>query len=223
MRERSWIAYSGFAFVAAWIIGLIVAPSSPALTASAAEVSDYFINNRNAAMLQTYLIDGIAGISILVFSAGVRNVFRKSERGSTILYDVVLGAGVASASVSLVQAALGETLASSAAEQNPEAILMLFNIFNTSDTFKMLALALLSGITAILIFYTNALPKWIGWMGAVLSLALIIGGLSFVLESVVFYNVLYIALPLLLIWVAAISIVVFRRAEPAEIYTAAKQ
>ncbi|MDB5075651.1 MAG: hypothetical protein JWO42_1830 [Chloroflexi bacterium] len=94
---------------------------------------------------------------------------------------------------------------------NPAATRMLFDLVNESDTFKLLALSLFSGSTAILTFHTRALPLWLGWLGAVLSVILVVGGWSFVLNNSNIYAVLYVALPLLLIWVAALSVVLMRR------------
>jgi len=117
--------------------------------------------------------------------------------------------------VSLVQAAIGETLASHASERSPELTLMLFNLFNISDTFKIFAIALFTGTAAILIFRTHALPRWLGWTGILLSVLSIIGGLSFVLDSSVLYSLLYLDLPLLLLWVGGVSVSLLRQVEPA--------
>jgi len=60
-KIRHWAASAGIVFVAAWLVGLIIAPSSPAFTAPAAEVREYFLINRQAAILQVYILDCIAG------------------------------------------------------------------------------------------------------------------------------------------------------------------
>ncbi len=123
----------------------------------------------------------------------------------------MLGAGVAAGSLSLVQAALGQVLANSGSAGNSQTIVALFTLYNDADTFKLLARALLSAAASILIFRTHALPQWLGWLGAVLAVALFVGGLTFILNSAVLYALVAVTLLLLLVWVAAVSFVVSRR------------
>ncbi len=168
---------------------------------------------------EIYLIDALAGVFILVFAVSLKNAFQGFEGTSATLADVVLGAGVAAAAVSLVQAGVGEALGNSAAIGNSPAIVLAFNLHNAADTFKLLALAVLSGAASILTFRTRALPQWLGWLGVLLSASLVVGGMTFILNSPALYMVVVLALLLLLIWVAAVSIIMFRRlgAEPERV------
>src|SRR5437879_4535975 len=83
-------------------------------------------------MLQTYLLDGVAGASLLVFAAALRRFFRKVVDGGAALADVAFGAGVTAASVSFVQAAFGEVLANHvAAGRDAGLTRTLFDLVNT--------------------------------------------------------------------------------------------
>jgi hypothetical protein len=103
---------------------------------------------------------------------------------------------------------LGVTDALAAGDTPFRSILVLVN---ETDTFKLLALALQSGTTSIPAFRTRALPQWLGWLGVSLFLALIIGGLAFVVNNGLLNIVLIVSLPLLLIWVAAVSLIMLGR------------
>ncbi len=207
-----WTAVSGCVYVAAWVAGLLVAPSGPAVTAPASEVAAYYRAHGDAALLQTYLLDGVAGVALLVFAAAMHSALRRPEGAGAPLATILVGGGIAAASVSLVQAALGTALCQQVAGRSAEMTQLLFTLFNDADTFKMGGLALLVAAGATLAVRTRALPRWLGWVGAVLALALIVGGWSFVLGNAGLYTVLSVALPLLLVWVAAISVVSWRRA-----------
>jgi hypothetical protein len=213
MNRSNWLSSAGLVYVLVWIVGLLLESDTPGSTASTADLTAYFLAHQQAHMIQSYLIDGIAGVAILVFAATVAGIFRKFDEENPTLSSIVFGAGVAAASVSLVQAGMQQVLANRdvLAEGNAAPIRTILVMINATDTFKLLALALLSGTVSLLTFRTRALPQWTGWLGVILALLLIFGGWSFLLNNSALYNVLYLALPLLLLWVAAISVVILRR------------
>jgi hypothetical protein len=69
------------------------------------------------------------------------------------------------------------------------------------------------GSTALLIFRTLALPRWLGWVAAVLAPLLVVAGWNFALSTSVQYVAYAVLLLVLLAWVAAVSVVSFRRAD----------
>lgn len=208
LTARRWVAISGLVFVLAWVIGLLMEPGGPATTASAIDVASYYRAHQAAQHVQSYLIDGVAGIALLTFAAALHAVFRSLGEAFSAPASVVFGAGIAAGSVSLVQAAIGEAIVNPGllASTDVSGVRLLFILLNEADTFKLLALALLAAVVAWLALQTRVLPAWIGWLGVLLAILLFVGGLSFVLGSDALYFVLYVALPLLLVWVGAISI-----------------
>src|SRR5256885_13254868 len=74
MEGGRWIAGAGFAYVAAWLIGLAIgmATSSPAPTDAIQKIGAYFRAHREAAMIQAYFLDGLAGAALIVFAAALR-------------------------------------------------------------------------------------------------------------------------------------------------------
>ncbi len=213
MNRRNWLASAGLVYVVVWVIGLMIESDTPGSSASATELTAYFATHQSAHLIQSYLIDGIAGIALLVFTASLVAFFQKADDNTT-LQNVILGAGIAAGSVSLVQAGLQEVLINrDVLTAGGELIRMLLVLINTTDTFKLLALALLSGGTSALNFRTHSMPQWLGWLGVILSLTLIIGGLNFILNSPILLYVLFVSLPLLLLWVGGISVVILRRVE----------
>ena len=55
------------------------------------------------------------------------------------------------------------------------------------------------------------MPPWIGWLGALLAVSLVLGGLNFLWGSPLLLAILFLSLPLLLLWVATISIVILQQ------------
>jgi hypothetical protein len=213
MKDNKWLASAGFVYVAAWVIGLLLEFDTPGATASNADLTSYFLAHQQVHMIQAYLIDGLAGIAILVFAVMLKNYFGKAGRDFVPPSDIVLGAGIAAASVSLVQAGMQQVLANPAILSTGDSPLrMMLVLINVTDTFKLLALALFSGVASILAFQTHALPRWLGWLGVTLTLTLVLGGLSFMIPSSLLTTVLFVSLPLLLFWVAAISVTSLRDA-----------
>ena len=165
-------------------------------------------------MFQTYLINGLTATALVVFAAALRSALRRFEGESTTLSSIVFGAGVAAASVSLVQGTFGQVLANHiAATGDAGAIRTLLELDTEADTFKLLPLALLVGATSILALRTGALPQWLGWSGAVLSVLLVVAGWSFPLNSPALGVALDVALVGLLLWVASVSVIILWRAE----------
>jgi hypothetical protein len=215
LQGGRWIAWAGFTYVVAWLVGLAIglATSSPGSTDSVSTIGTYFSSHREVAMIQAYLLDGIAGVSLIVFSAALYSALHSFEGKSATVSSILFGAGVAAGTVSLLQGLFTQVLADHvAAMGNSAAIRTLFDLNNEGDTYKLLALGVFLGAAALLIFRTHALPRWLGWVAAVLAPLLVVAGWNFALSTTVQFAAYAVLLLVLLLWVAAVSVVSFRRA-----------
>ncbi len=210
MNIRNWLAFFGFLYVAVWVIGLLIPTGSPSVSMSNAELQQVLLANQLARTVQVYLIDAVAGIAILLFAVAVSSLFLSTEEKT--LARVILSAGVVAGTISLVQTGVQLTLVNSdllASAETPFRTLLV--LVNQIDTFKLMALALLSVSTSMLGLRTRLIPAWINWFGIVLAIALLLGGLSFVVANAMLTAVLFASLPMLLIWVGAVSFVMTRK------------
>lgn len=208
MNKRNWLAFSGLIYVLVWVIGLLLPTGSPSASTSNTEIQQILLANQQARIAQVYLIDGIAGIAILVFAASVASLFQTLDEKNASPVNVVLGAGISAGSISLVQAGIQQTIVNQELLATADIpFRMLLVLVNQIDTFKLMALALLSVSTSVLGLRTRLIPAWIGLLGIVLALALLLGGLSFTLISPIFTYILFASLPMLLLWVGAVSVV----------------
>ena len=204
MNKRNLLAFFGFLYVAVWGIGLLIPTGTLSPSMSNAELQQVLLANQLARLIQVYLIDGVAGISILLFAVATANQLQSADEKT--LARVVLSAGVVAGTISLVQAGVQQTLVNThllASAETPFRTLLV--LVNQIDTFKLMALALLSVSTSVLGLRTRLIPAWINWLGIVLAIALILGGLSFSFTNSMLTAILFASLPMLLVWVGAVS------------------
>src|SRR5919198_1988355 len=64
---RRGLAGAGFAYVAAWVVGLLVAPSAPDPDASDATINAFYADHQSATLLQAALVHCVAGLALAGF------------------------------------------------------------------------------------------------------------------------------------------------------------
>lgn len=212
MNKRNWLVFFGFVYVLVWVIGLVIPAGTLSASMSNAELQQVLLANQLARTVQVYLIDAVAGIAILLFAVAVSSLFLSTKEKT--LARVVLSAGVIAGTISLVQTGVQLTLVNSdllASTETPFRTLLV--LVNQIDTFKLMALALLSVSVSMLGLRTRLIPAWINWLGIILAIALLLGGLSFVVANSMLTAILFSSLPMLLVWVGAVSTIRKRQVE----------
>ena len=197
---------SGTTFVLAWVTGLLIAGGGPAPNASASDIASYFAAHQHAAMAEHFLIDAVAGAALTGLAVTTRR-----------LSTAAFAAGLAAAVISLGQAAIGEAMAITASGGSTSTVHGLFVTLNNADTIKIALLAVMIAATG-LAARRSGLPTWLARASLIFAPILAVSGLAFPLGSTGLYALLYLTLPLLLIWVAAFTIVIARHvpAVPAQ-------
>ncbi|GAP21492.1 hypothetical protein [Leptolinea tardivitalis] len=203
-------AIAGWVYVLFWITGLILEPGAPKITSSSMELGMYYSTHSLIHSVQAFLIDGAAGIALLVFISGLVVFLFKSQKDKLVPILVTFGLGIAASGISLVQAGFQQVLSGNLSHSNEIPYRLILTIINDLDTFKLLALAGVVLTSSILINQARNIPQWSGWLGFVLSLLLFFGGLSYIVDQQLLQVLLYLSLPTLLIWVALISTFLFR-------------
>jgi hypothetical protein len=189
---------SGTTFVLAWVTGLLIGGGGPAPDASASNIAAYFAANQHAAMAEHFLIDAVAGAALIGLAITARR-----------LSTAAFAAGLAAAIVSLGQAAIGEAMAITASGGSPSTVHGLFVTLNNADTVKIALLAVMIAATGLAA--RRRLPGWLTRASLIFAPVLAISGLAFPFGNTGLYALLYLTLPLLLIWIAAFTIVIARR------------
>src|SRR5205814_4634333 len=118
-------------------------------------------------------------------------------------------AGLAAAAISLAQLALGQLLGGWVAPSGDAGrALVVFDLISRLDGAKMLALAALATSGAALAF-RGVLPRWLGYLGALLAAALVTSGAGDLLLQSTLAQAAYVS-GTLLVWVGATGVALAR-------------
>jgi hypothetical protein len=203
-----WISVAGATYVAAWVVGLFVAPGAPVATASAGEVQGYYADNGPAILFQSSLIHGVAGLAL----AAIAIMVPSATDASPGLRRAVRVFGVGAALVSLLQVVFAVFAVSTASTAAATSTAALFHDLNLADTVKLTLLAVFAATATIAAVRAGMLSRWVRFTTVALVIALPLGGLAFVLDLAILNATLMISLPLLLLWAGALTWQVGRRA-----------
>jgi hypothetical protein len=203
---KKLLTISGITFLAAWVTGLMTATNGPKPSATGTVLKAYYGTHQHAAMLQTLCVDALAGLALIGVTIGVSRMVSGPTRRR------IQVAGFGAAAISLVQAGIGETLATEGAGSGaPSLVRGLFVALNNADTVKIALLAVVVILVSTAARRAMSLPRWLTTSGIAFAPVLALSGLAFPLNSDALYGALYITLPLLLLWTPTISIKLSRR------------
>jgi hypothetical protein len=207
-RRGRLVSVASAVYVASWITGLVLAPATPAATASAEKIHDYYATNGGSILVQSSLIHGIAGIAIAVLALAIP----AATSASTALTRVTKAAGVTAAAVSLLQVAFAAVAVATSSTAAASTSNHLFDDLNVADTVKLTLLAAFAAGATLAAARARTVGRKTRALTAALVVSLPIGGAAFLIDNPILTAVLYVSLPLLLIWVATFGWQVGRRA-----------
>jgi len=151
----------------------------------------------------------LAFLAFLCFLSYLYGVLRRAEGEYGWLAAAAFGGGVMSEAIKLASGApIFAAIHRASAGLEPQIAQTLQDINDASFFLSFFPLAVLLGAAAIVAIRYGALPRWLGWMAAVLAVALLGGAIVGA-----FYWVEEAGLPfmLFLLWVLVTSIVLVRR------------
>jgi len=185
-------------FVLAWVLGLLLHTSGPAIDASGAEIATHYASHRTSALVQAVLVHGVAAVCLVLVVLGVEYA---TSRGRSRPSDITfLVAGCLAAAISGVQLGFDIALSSSISATDAGAARLLFDTINRLDGAKLIALAVLAG-AGFELGRRRVLPQWLQLTALPLTVALLVAAAGLLTRSVALADVAALALVLLLIWV----------------------
>lgn len=205
-RLERWAPLAGIIFVILMFTGtFFVAYPIPDADAPAQQIADYLADSgthtRNIIGAYIWVVGALA---FLLFVTRLRSVLRGAQNG--ILPNVVFGAGVIYSALMMASAVTFAAVAYAiglrdAPVSNPDLVRVLpemawmFLLMGGGFAGILLVLA-----TCIVSFQTGVLPRWLAWLGIVVAIALL-------------FDVIYVNILPLLLWVLVASIVLLMRRE----------
>jgi hypothetical protein len=131
------------------------------------------------------------------------SVLRRGEGEGGWLSATVFGAGLVNTAIKL--GSIGPGFAAQQAGLNPQLHEALDKMNSVAYIATMLPLSVLMAAAAIVILRTRALPRWLGWMAALIAPALLVNGMFLDAE----FGPAFL---LFLLWTAIASVVLILRA-----------
>ncbi len=181
IRSRRWGGVAGILFVAF----ALVAPD-PAVRegASPDRIRQFFLDSRQSLGLMLILI-GIGFVLFLYFSVVLQGTARRIEPRSDSMATLLLVSAALIAGFYVLGAALRSVPATAAGAGASAALLEpVFHITNTANDVLVQIATFWRGAMLVsagnLILRTAMVPRWIGWMAALLGAGSFLGGVSFI-------------------------------------------
>jgi hypothetical protein len=209
IRRRSLgTAVAACAYVVSWGAGLLVAPTAPGQDAPATAVAAFYATHGAAVVSSAALVHGTAGLALAALAIGI--VRATGVRGG--LRRVVVGTGLAAATLSVLQFALAVTaVAGEPAATTSRTLLLAIDFV---DVVKIALLAAFAWVATAAATRAGAAPRWLRVIAAALVPLLLIGSAALAGAGALL-PVLEVSLLALLAWAAAIGLVVSRSARTA--------
>jgi hypothetical protein len=208
MEKRDLRALTGALFVVLVIVAFIpLGGDTPSGDDSARKVVSFYSDNDTREIIAAVVL-ALSTVSLLYFSAMLRDRFRAALPGPSVLPAFAFGAGVVTAGGFLAAAGIHFALADYAEDIQPaaaQALNALDSDFFLPFSTGLAALVLASSLVAI---RTKLLPTWLGWVGIVMFI-------------VSFTPAGFISFGLGGIWIIIASILLYLRGETAAVAPAA--
>jgi hypothetical protein len=203
--RRSRAPLSGLVFLVLAVAGNALQGSTPALHGDADAVADFY-NDKATAIAFGMMLSLISVFFLAWFVAALHRHLRLSEGADGWISPLAAGGGVATLSLLAAGFALNAAGALRARESGiaPDVAAVFYDSsLALIGLAASVAMAILLAATAVITFQFSALPRWFGWVSAMLAGLGIVTPVSFVL-SLVF--------PL---WVGVAAVLLMRRSPTA--------
>jgi hypothetical protein len=210
VKTNAVVLTAAILYVAAWLVGLFVAPARPT-TGGDAATRQYFVDHVGAAITQSILVHGVAGVALGLFAVTLARLLTAPEVSSGTTRGVLL-LGLGAAALSLAQVAVLLSVATRAGSLADQVAADRAQWINYVDVAKLCVVA------AFVVSATRAagaaglIKAWVTPLAFVVATLLFLGGISFLVESSILTAALFISLPLLLIWVGVVGVSAYRNA-----------
>jgi hypothetical protein len=204
-----WAPLGGFIFVVLMVVGTAFVADVPDPDAPQRQLATYLADSGNHTrnIIGAYMWV-LGALAFLWFVTRLRSVLRGAEGGTGALSNLVFGTGVIYSALMMASAMAFAAVAYAvglrgATVSDPDFVKVLpqmaWMILLLGAGFAGLLLVLTASILSL---QTGVLPRWLAWLGIVVAIVLL-------------FDVIYVNIVPLLIWVLAASIVLLMRREAA--------
>jgi hypothetical protein len=207
MDEKQWErwgALGGVVFVVLVVVSAVIGGSPPKPTDSALKIAKYFRDNQDALKIGSYL-NGIGLVVFLWFLATLFGRLRRAEGGSGRVSGIALTGAVVALTIATV--ANGIT---AYAVLHPLGSASSFQVATILFGYAGFAIAVFVAATSIVVLRTSLLPRWLGWIGAVVALLWLVGAAAVSTENDTINGIGFVVFLLWAIWLLVVSALLYR-------------
>ena len=173
-RWERYAAWSGLVFIALLIVGLSITPDPPKLDASAQEIAQYYTDEQDGIQASAMVIVGSLFFFVW-FLGSLRAALAAAEGGARRLANLVFGSGLL-ITASIMAAVLFTAGAAFHPDDTPAEVTRTLNDLAVLSFVPATAIFVAFFLaSAVVIFRTGALPRWVGWLGLVTAAASVLG------------------------------------------------
>ena len=218
--DRRAVLPAATAYVAAWLAGLAVLPEAVDAHADTGTIGRYLVAHAGPAVLQSWLVHGVAGVALVWFVRSALAVLGQDEARPPALHRLTRWAALGAGAASLLQVVLLHAAVLSARSGSDGRAARWVHAVNGTDVVKLVLLgAVVAGTTLALsragALATSGVRVWFTWPATALAVMLPVAGLAFVSTAPWLGGMLALSLVLLLTWAVAAAVLVTRRRGPA--------
>jgi hypothetical protein len=192
----------GLAFAVLIAIGGFIGGSPPMVGDGDGKILKYLVDNQDALKIGSYL-NGLATVFFLWFLGSLYGRLRGAEGGAGRLSRVAMMGGVAAIAI----ASAGNAIAANAAIRPNVGAYRVATLFFGYTAF---AAAVFVAAVSVHIWNSGILPKWLGYAGEALALAWFVAGAIVATENDAIHTVAFIVFIVFAIWIAALSVMLYR-------------
>lgn len=185
IRWERWGAIGGFLYVIGMIL-FFVWPGEPPQDATTEQLLQFYQDNEFAATWGAYIAVTVGGLGLLWFLGSLRSALRRAEGGTGRLSAIAMAAGAGS--LILLLGAVGVVISTAFNAVDPGNVNFQFDLSTHEMVigagfglfiFHLVLAGTLVAATSVVSIRTAVFPKWLGWVGTLLALALVIPFVSF--------------------------------------------
>jgi hypothetical protein len=195
---------TGVLSVALTVGGFILYGSMPDFIDKPQKIADFYTDDPGRVVAGAYV--GMLGTVALIWFVGVlRARLRVAERGTGLFSGIAFAGGIAASAIFFLIDLFNAAGAFRADEDNainPSVAASLNDLSGLSLSVGAFAMSVLVLATAAVILRTGVMPRWLGFVSILLGIALLT-------------PIAYVALGLWLVWLFAVSILLYLRPEAA--------
>jgi hypothetical protein len=204
IRWERWGAIGGFLYVIGMIL-LFVWPGEPPQDATTEQLLQFYQDNEFAVTWGAYMAVALGGLGLLWFLGSLRSALRRAEGGTGRLSAIAMAAGAGS--LILLLGAVGVFVSTAFNAVDPGNVNFQFDLSTHEMVvgagfglfiFHLVLAGALVAATSVLSIRTAVFPKWLGWVGTLLALALVFPLVSFFALFAFFVWVVVIVILLLM-------------------------